>query len=323
MFGPMALTVIFALGGSLVLALTLIPVLVSLFIKKPPKHHETRLVAALRRAYEPLLDRAMHRRGLVVAGASALFAVGMGSASFLGSEFIPELDEGAIALQVWRLPSVSVDEAARQSGRLEALLLSEFPDEVTTVVSKTGRPEIATDPMGIEMSDVFVMLHPPEEWSYGSKAELIDAMQHLLEDRIPGVALGFSQPIELRVSELIAGVRSEIAIKIFGEDLEELARVADEVAAAVARVPGAVDVKVEQVSGLPILTVGVDRESVARQGLNADDVMDVVEALYNGYGEGFPRGGGPDQGKIHAEGNKYLKADFPKLDYVKAATILE
>ena len=279
MFGPMALTVIFALGGSLILALTLIPVLVSLFIKKPPKHHETRLVAALRRAYEPLLDRAMHRRGLVVAGASALFAVGIGSASFLGSEFIPELDEGAIALQVWRLPSVSVDEAARQSGRLEALLLSEFPDEVTTVLSKTGRPEIATDPMGIEMSDVFVMLHPPEEWSYGSKAELIDAMQHLLEDRIPGVALGFSQPIELRVSELIAGVRSEIAIKIFGEDLEELARVADEVAAAVARVPGAVDVKVEQVSGLPILTVGVDRESVARQGLNADDVMDVVEAL--------------------------------------------
>lgn len=279
MFGPMALTVIFALGGSLILALTLIPVLVSLFIKKPPKHHETRLVAGLRRAYEPLLDRAMHRRGLVVAGASALFAVGMGSASFLGAEFIPELDEGAIALQVWRLPSVSVDEAARQSGRLEALLLSEFPDEVTTVLSKTGRPEIATDPMGIEMSDVFVMLHPPEEWSYDSKAELIDAMQHLLEDRIPGVALGFSQPIELRVSELIAGVRSEIAIKIFGEDLEELTRVADEVAAAVARVPGAVDVKVEQVTGLPILTVGVDRESVARQGLNADDVMDVVEAL--------------------------------------------
>lgn len=279
MFGPMALTVIFALGGSLILALTLIPVLASLLIKKPPKHHETRLVTALRRAYEPLLDRAMHRRGLVVAGASALFAVGMGSASFLGSEFIPELDEGAIALQVWRLPSVSVDEAARQSGRLEALLLSEFPDEVTTVLSKTGRPEIATDPMGIEMSDVFVMLHPPEEWSYDSKAELIDAMQHLLEDRIPGVALGFSQPIELRVSELIAGVRSEIAIKIFGEDLEELARVADEVAAAVAGVPGAVDVKVEQVSGLPILTVGVDRESVARQGLNADDVMDVVEAL--------------------------------------------
>lgn len=279
MFRPMALTVMFALAGSLILALTLIPVLASIFIRKPPKHHETRLVAALRRGYEPLLDRAMERRGLVVVGASVLFAIGVGSASTLGSEFIPELDEGAIALQVWRLPSVSVEEAARQSGRLEALLLSEFPDEVSTVVSKTGRPEIATDPMGIEMSDVFVMLHPPGEWSYGSKAELIEDMQHLLGERIPGVALGFSQPIELRVSELIAGVRSEIAIKIFGEDLDELARVADEVAASVAGVPGAVDVKVEQITGLPILTVGVDRESVARQGLNADDVMDVVEAL--------------------------------------------
>ena len=177
------------------------------------------------------------------------------------------------------MPSVSVQEAARQSGRLEALLLSEFPAEVNTVVSKTGRPEIATDPMGIEMSDVFVMLHPSEEWSYGSKADLIDDMQRLLEERIPGVALGFSQPIELRVSELIAGVRSEIAIKIFGEDLDELARVADEVAASVAGVPGAVDVKVEQITGLPVLTVGVDRRSVARQGLNADDVMDVVEGL--------------------------------------------
>lgn len=279
MFRPMALTVMFALGGSLVLALTLVPVLASLFIRKPPKHHETRLVATLRRAYEPLLDRAMRRRGLVVAGAGALFAVGIGSASFLGAEFIPELDEGAIALQVWRLPSVSVDEAARQSGRLEALLLSEFPDEVSTVLSKTGRPEIATDPMGIEMSDVFVMLHPPEQWRHDSKAELIDEMQHLLEERIPGVALGFSQPIELRVSELIAGVRSEVAIKIFGEDLDELARVADDVAGAVAGVPAAVDVKVEQVTGLPVLTVRVDRASIARQGLNADDVMDVVEAL--------------------------------------------
>ena len=120
-----------------------------------------------------------------------------------------------------------VREAARQSGRLESLLLSEFPAEVSTVLSKTGRPEIATDPMGIEMSDVFVMLHPPDQWSYGSKQELIEAMQEVLEHRTPGVALGFSQPIELRVSELIAGVRSEIAIKIFGEDMDVLQSVAN------------------------------------------------------------------------------------------------
>jgi len=275
----MALTVMFALAGSLLLALTLVPVLASIFIRKAPERHETWLVGTIRRAYEPLLDRALRRRGLVVAGAAALFAVGVASASLLGAEFIPELDEGAIALQVWRLPSVSVEEAARQSGRIEELLLSEFPHEVSTVVSKTGRPEIATDPMGIEMSDVFVMLSPPEQWSYGNKQDLIAAMQELLDERIPGVALGFSQPIELRVSELISGVRSEIAIKIFGEDLEELNALAEQVAGTVSSVPGANDVKVEQVTGLPILTVGVDRESVARQGLNAADVLGVVEAL--------------------------------------------
>jgi cobalt-zinc-cadmium resistance protein CzcA len=279
MFRPMALTVMFALGGSLVLALTLIPVLASLFIRTAPERHETRLVSALRRVYQPLLDGALRRRGVVVGGAAALFAVGVGSASFMGAEFIPELDEGAIALQVWRLPSVSVQEAARQSGRLEALLLSEFPDEVSTVVSKTGRPEIATDPMGVEMSDVFVMLTPEDEWGYRNEEELIAAMQELLEDRIPGVALGFSQPIELRVSELIAGVRSDVAINIFGEDLDELNGLAEEIARAVSGVRGASDVKVEQVKGLPILTVGVDRESVARQGLNAADVLGVVEAL--------------------------------------------
>ena len=210
MFRPMALTVTFALGGSLLLALTLIPVLASFFIRKPPERPETRLVSALRRAYEPLLDRALRRRGLIVAGAATLFAIGVGRASFLGAEFIPKLDEGSIALQVWRLPSVSVEEAARQSGRLEALLLSEFPSEVRTVISKTGRPAIATDPMGIEMSDVFVMLHPRNNWRYRSKPDLIEAMQRVSDERIPGVALGFSQPIELRVSELISGVRTPL-----------------------------------------------------------------------------------------------------------------
>ena len=264
MFRPMALTVTFALGGSLLLALTLIPVLASFFIRKPPERPETRLVSALRRAYEPLLDRALRRRGLIVAGAATLFAIGVGRASFLGAEFIPKLDEGSIALQVWRLPSVSVEEAARQSGRLEALLLSEFPSEVRTVISKTGRPEIATDPMGIEMSDVFVMLHPRKNWRYRSKPDLIEAMQRVSDERIPGVALGFSQPIELRVSELISGVRSEVAIKIFGEDLEVLNSVAGRVAGAVSAVPGASDVKVEQITGLPILSIRVDRTSVAR-----------------------------------------------------------
>ena len=279
MFRPMALTVLFALGGSLILALTLVPVLASLFIKKPPKHHETWLVRMLRRGYTPLLDIALRRRWAVVGVAAAVFAGGLGLTSRMGAEFIPRLDEGAIALQVWRLPSVSVEEAAQQSGTLERALREAFPDEIDTIVSKTGRPEIATDPMGVEMSDVFVMLKPRDRWRHESKDELIEAMEDVLNERVPGAAFGFSQPIELRVSELIAGVRSEIAIQVFGPDLEELRRLGDEIARTVSAVPGATDVKVEQVSGLPILTVAVDRRAIARHGVNADDVLAAIEAL--------------------------------------------
>lgn len=279
MFRPMALTVIFALGGSLILALTLIPVLASFFLQKPPKHEETWLVKRLRRLYAPLLERSIRNRWMVVAVASLVFAIGAIVATTRGAEFIPELDEGAIALQVWRLPSVSIDEAARQSGTLERVLLREFSQEIETVVSKTGRPEIATDPMGVEMSDVFVMLRSRREWRYKSKGELIEEMEKVLASNIPGVAFGFSQPIELRVSELVAGVRSDVAIQIFGEDLEILRRLGEDIARTVARVPGASDVKVEQVSGLPVLTAKVDRTSVARHGVSADDVLAAIEAL--------------------------------------------
>jgi cobalt-zinc-cadmium resistance protein CzcA len=169
-------------------------------------------------------------------------------------------------------------------------------------VSKTGRPEIATDPMGVEMSDVFVMLKPRDQWRFGSKEELIEAMERALKKAVPGVALGFSQPIELRVAELISGVRSDVAIKIFGPDLDVLRREAGEVAQAVAAVPGASDTKVEQVSGLPILTAKVDRSSVARHGASADEVMTVVESL-----------GGKQAGLV-LEGEKrfMLRVRFPE-----------
>ncbi|MBI4817454.1 MAG: efflux RND transporter permease subunit [Deltaproteobacteria bacterium] len=279
MFRPMAVTVIFALGGSLVLALTLVPVLGSLFLRKPLRHHETWFVRLLRRGYEPLLGLSLRFRSVVAGGAALVFVLGLGIASRMGAEFIPRLDEGAIAVQMWRLPSVSVDEAAAQSTMTERVLLAAFPTEIATIVSKTGRPEIATDPMGVEMSDVFVMLRPREEWKYASREELIEAMEDVLAERVPGAAFGFSQPIELRVSELISGVRSDVAIQIYGEDLDVLSRLGAEVAGAVSSVPGADDVKVEQISGLPILTVSVDRRSIARHGVNADEVLAAVEAL--------------------------------------------
>jgi cobalt-zinc-cadmium resistance protein CzcA len=282
MFKPMALTMMFALAGSLILALTLIPVLASLLIRKPPKppkHHETWLVRQIKTRYEPLLDLALRHRLRTVGLAAGLFVLGVIAAGTRGAEFIPKLDEGAIALQVWRLPSVSIDEAAQQSGMLEGVLLREFPDEIETVISKTGRPEIATDPMGVEMSDVFVMLTDRSAWTYSNKTELIEAMEEVLTRDVPGVAFGFSQPIELRVSELISGVRSDIAIQVYGEDLDVLARVGNDIARAVSQVEGADDVKMEQVAGLPILTARVDRSALARHGINADDALAAIEAL--------------------------------------------
>ncbi len=279
MFRPMAVTVLFALGGSLILSLTLIPVLASFLLKRMGEDHETWLVRVLRRVYTPLLAVAVARRGLVVGASAALFVVSAVVATQLGGEFIPNLDEGSIALEARRLPSVSIEEAAQQSLLAERVLLEAFPHEVATVVSKTGRPEIATDPMGVEMSDVFVMLQPHENWRFDSKAELVEEMEEVLAERVPGVAFGFSQPIQLRVSELIAGVRSDVAIKVFGEDLDRLLEVAQEVARAVGPLEGATDVKVEQVAGLPILTVKVDRRAVARHGADAEEVLSAIETL--------------------------------------------
>lgn len=279
MFRPMALTVVFALAGSLLLALTLVPVLASLAIRRAPRHHETVLVRWVRRAYEPALDLAMRHRAVTVGAAAVVFAGGLGTAALLGAEFLPRLDEGAIAIQAWRLPSISIEEAAKQSGLLESVLLREFPDEVETVVSKTGRPEIATDPMGVEMSDVFVILTPRERWRFRTKEDLIRAMEATIREGVPGLATGFSQPIELRVSELIAGVRSDVAVKVFGEDMEAMRRTAEAIARVVERIEGASDVKVEQVSGLPVLTIKLDRHAAARYGLDAAPVLAAVESL--------------------------------------------
>ncbi|MES2642416.1 MAG: CusA/CzcA family heavy metal efflux RND transporter [Myxococcota bacterium] len=279
MFRPMAATVLFALGGSLILSLTVIPVLASFLLKRMPEDHETWLVRGFRRAYTPLLARAMVHRTLVVGAAAALFVVSGAVATRLGGEFIPSLDEGSIALEARRLPSVSIDEAANQSLLAERALLEAFPTEVATVVSKTGRPEIATDPMGVEMSDVFVMLRPRDEWRFDDKAELVEAMEEVLAERVPGVAFGFSQPIQLRVSELISGVRSDVAIKVFGEDLDRLLEIAEQIARVVSPIEGATDVKVEQVAGLPILTAKLDRQAIARHGADGEEVLTAIETI--------------------------------------------
>ena len=278
MFRPMALTVLFALAGSLLLALTLMPVLASLFLKGPISEGDTRLLRWIRTRYQKILRRAMAHPKWVAVIAVSIFLVSLLVTPFLGAEFIPKLDEGAVALQAWRLPSVSLTTSIQNTTLIEQTLKT-FP-EVETVVSKTGRPEIATDPMGVEISDIFVILKPKRLWKTAhTKEDLIAAMDRALNEHVPGTRFSYSQPIELRMSELIAGVRSDIGIKVYGEDLETLQRVGAEIVAAVSKVRGAQDVKAEQVTGLPVVRIIVDRPAMARYGINASDVLATVGAL--------------------------------------------
>ena len=277
MFRPMAMTVVFALAASLVCALTLMPVLASLFLKKASEK-EPFLFCLAKKLYIPMLGRSMRHKGITVGVAVAFFLTSLGIAPFLGAEFIPRLDEGAIAMQIWRLPSISLEQSNEISTVAEGVLKEKFP-EVETVISRTGRAEIATDPMGVEISDTYLMLAPRETWRYESKEALIAAIDQAMQENVTGAIFSYSQPIELRVSELISGVRSDIAVHIYGDDLMVLKQKADEVARVLQEVPGAADVKAEQTVGLPMLRVRIDRQAIARYGINAADVLDVIETI--------------------------------------------
>ena len=282
MFQPMAFTVILALSGALVLSLTLIPALCAMFLKEKAHEDEDFITRHAKRFYAPLLRTAVRHPGETV-GLASLAVIGcLAIAPLLGSEFLPELDEGAVAVNHRRLKSASLTESVRQTTGIERLL-KQFP-EVKTVVSRIGRPEIATDPMGPDLVDTYAFLKPQSEWKTGrTKEELVNAMSEELE-RFPGVAASFSQPIQFRMMELIegVGVRSDIAVKIFGDDLETLRTTANEIGAVLQEVPGAADVNVQQISGLPILQIEIDRHAVARYGINVADVQRVVQSAIAG-----------------------------------------
>ena len=286
MFRPMALTVIFALLGSLILSLTYIPAALTFVVGGRVSERESPLISIAKRVYRPALGFVMrHRVGAVSAAVVLLIASAVLFRS-LGAEFIPRLDEGSFAVEARLLPSASLSESVRVYSAAERVL-RRFP-EVTNVVSKIGRAEVATDPVGVDAADMFIALKPHDEWTSASTREqLIEKMSEALERGAPEGAFSFSQPIEMRTSELISGVRSDIAIKIFGDDLEILRRTADQIARVVGRVDGAVDVKVEQVSGLPQLQITPDRAAIARYGLNVEDVNAVVEALAAGSDAGL------------------------------------
>ncbi len=279
MFKPMALTMIFALAGSLVLALTLVPVLASLLLPKRVQENDPWLIRLAKYIYVPVLGAALRSRWLVLGGAAALVAAATLLALRTGGEFLPKLGEGAIVGTSVRLAGVSVEEAVSQNVWLEKLLLARFPDEISNIWTRLGSAEVATDPMGIELSDFFLALKPREQWKKArTQGELVDQMK-LLFANMPGLTVAFSQPIEMRMNELIAGIRSDIGIKIYGDDLTELRRLGAAVQDALGRIRGANESSVEQLTGQPVLQVKVDSEATARLGVATRNVLNVVEMV--------------------------------------------
>ncbi len=290
LFRPMALTVIFALLGSALISMTLMPALASLFLgkgRKPGHREEPRIVTALKRRYLPVLDWALsHTRAVLVAATAVVVGAAL-MATRLGSEFVPRLSEGTIVINTIRLAEVSLSESVRYGSQIEKVILAEFPDEVARVWTRSGTAEVATDPMGIELSDVFITLKPRNEWRRArNQEELVSEITAELSD-MPGMRMAFLQPIEMRVNEMIAGVRSDVAIKIFGDDLDVLRALGRQVEGIVRTIPEATDIAVEQVTGQPVLEVKVDRPAIARYGIPAHEVLDVVAAVgTRGHGPG-------------------------------------
>lgn len=279
LFRPMALTMIYALLGSLVLSLTLMPVLAGLFLSKRVKDTAPWLVRVAQRAYAPMLDRAMRSPKAVLAGAAGLLVGTALLASHMGGEFLPKLGEGAIVGTTVRVAGVSVEEAVAVNDRIEKLLLAEFPNEITNIWTRLGSAEVATDPMGIELSDFFLALKPREEWKRArTQSELVEAMRKLFV-RIPGLKVAFSQPIEMRINELVAGIRSDIGIKIYGDDLDRLRELSDAVQKVLGNIRGRGEVSGEQLTGQPVLQVKVDPQAIERFGVPTRNVLNVVEAV--------------------------------------------
>jgi cobalt-zinc-cadmium resistance protein CzcA len=278
MFRPMAWTVIFALIASLVFALTLMPVLSSFLLRKGVKNGESRAIRVVSLRYKPWLQAFLRHPGRTASIAGGLLVVGTVVVLFMGAEFIPRLDEGTLAIQAARLPSVSLTDAIRTSTLTENVL-RRFP-EVKSVVTRSGPAAIATDPMGPDISDIYVLLKPHKEWKTASTREgLIEAIDKALKENIPGTQFSYSQPIELRQQEMMSGARSDAAITLFGSDLNMLRQKADEIARVVSQVSGAADVKAEQTAGLPYVRVMIRRDQIARYGINARDVLDAVEVI--------------------------------------------
>ena len=281
MFHPMAITVVLALTGAMLLSLSFVPASVALLLRGRIEEKETRAMRWARLRYAPVLAWAVRRRALVLGGAGVLVVACGLLATRLGSEFVPSLDEGDIAMHAMRIPGTSLEQALRMQATLEARI-KKFP-EVERVFAKLGTAEVATDPMPPSVADTFIMLKPRAQWPdpRKSKAALTAEIEAAVR-QLPGNNYEFTQPIQMRMNELISGVRADVAIKLYGDDLATLAEVGERIEAAARKVPGAADVKLEQVDGLPLLTVTPDRKAMARYGLNPGVVQDTVATAVGG-----------------------------------------
>lgn len=280
MFKPMAYTVVFALLGALVLTLTLVPVLASLFLSGDTREGKNPVMAFFSRMYSPALTFALRRPYFVVGGATALLLLCGGIFSRLGSEFVTQLDEGSLVIQPVRVRTVDAEQTVRLVTAFEKKVL-EVP-EVTTVFSRSGTPEVATDPMPLSLTDSFIMLKPRDQWRPGmTKAQLVKELEAKVAE-VPGQGYNFTQPIQMRFAELVSGVKADIGIKVFGEDLEELKAQADEIAAVMRSIPGAQDVEVEQVDEVPVLQIDIERDAISRLGIAIDDIQELVAIALGG-----------------------------------------
>ncbi|MBO2957082.1 efflux RND transporter permease subunit [Burkholderia pseudomallei] len=287
MFHPMAITVVMALAAAMALTVTFIPAAVALFIGRRVEEKENRLMSAAKRLYAPVLDAFVARPGQVLAGATAVVALSLVLATRLGSEFIPSLNEGDLAVSAQRIPGTSLTQSVAMQQSIEKTLKARFP-EIDRVFARTGTAEIAADPMPPNLSDGYIMLKPADQWPDPRKSR--DGLRGEIEAvlaQLPGNAYEFSQPIQLRFNELISGVRSDVAVKIFGDDMATLNATGEQIAAALQKVSGASEVKVEQTTGLPVLTVNLDRDKLARYGVTVGDVQDTVAAAVGGRKAGL------------------------------------
>jgi cobalt-zinc-cadmium resistance protein CzcA len=278
LFRPMALTVIFALAGSLVLSMTFMPVMASFGLSDQAEEKELWLIRWIKRLYAPVLDLFIRHPVAVLLMVGSLVAASVPVAWNMGAEFMPKLNEGDLLIEAVRIPSAALEGAVPASTQIETLLRT-IP-EVRLVYCKTGRPEIANDVMGVHQTDVWTMLKPQDQWREGLTREmLIEQMDKLLTENVPGVKFGFSQPIEMRVNELVAGVKSDVAVLIYGADLDVLRRLALDVERVLGRIPGAHDIKVPSAGRLPMLRINVRRDQLAIYGIKGSDILDAVASL--------------------------------------------